>query len=196
MVKSAMEIKLIKKSTMFIKGKKESVLINPEPEMLAKGSSRIVIYSQPKYEELRTIGEKVSIMGPGEYEMGGVEIDGFNGGSGNTVYTILIDGISVGILGKLKEELGEKKTGKISGVDVLIADIGEETGIGTKGILKLGKLWGANYIIPVGGEGGEVKKFLDEADVEGLEAVAELKVDKDNLPDGTEIVRLKESESK
>jgi hypothetical protein len=193
MLKSAMDIKLISGSTVLINGKKEKILVNPEADNLAKNNCRIVVYNYPKYSELRTVGDKVSIMGPGEYEIGGVEIDGFNGGAGNTIYTVSVDGVSVGIVGKLKEELTEKKTGKISGVDVLIADIDNEGGIGPKTILKLAKSWGANYVVPVGKNEKGMIDFLNEADSEGLEAVESLKIDKDNLPDGTEIVLLKES---
>lgn len=187
-----MEIKLIKGTAILIKGKKESVLVNPEPEMLPKINTRLVIYNRANYAELRTVGERVSIMGPGEYEIGGVEVNGFNGGDGNTVYTVFADGVMVGILGKLKEELSEKKSGKISGVDVLIVDVENEQTVGSKYVLKLAKSWGANYIIPIGNNQEEITKFLDVADDEGLEPVESLKIDKDNLPDGTEIVLLKE----
>ena len=188
-----MEIKLIKGSSVLIVGKKEKVLVNPESEMLKKNISRIMIYNVSKYEELRTVGEKVSIMGPGEYEIGGVEIDGYSAGGGSTMFTVLIDGVSLGLLGKLKEELTEKKTGKVSGVDVLIVDIDNEKGIGAKAVLSLAKSWGANYVVPVGNNEAEMKKFLDETDSEGIEAVESLKIDKDNLPEGTEVVILKET---
>jgi len=188
-----MDIKLIKAASVLISGKKEKVLVNPSAEILEKNVSRIVIYNRSKYEELRTIGDKVSIMGPGEYEIGGVEIDGFNGGDGNTIFTVLVDGVSVGVLGKLKEELNEKKSGKVSGVDVLIVDIDNKGGVSPKSVLKLAKSWGANYVIPVGSDEIELKAFLDEFDSEGIEAIDVLKVDKDNLPDGTEIVLLKET---
>ena len=81
---------------------------------------------------------------------------------------------------------------KISGVDVLIADI--SNGIGPKEILNLAKKWGANYVIPAGYDQGDaaIKKFIDESDIEGQELMESLKVDKDNLPEGTEVVILKE----
>ena len=186
-----MEIKLLKGTSILIKGKKESVLVNPESEMLTKNTTRLVIYNRANYAELRTVGERVSIMGPGEYEIGGVEVNGFNGGDGNTVYTVFADGVTVGILGKLKEELSEKKSGKISGVDVLVVDVENEETVGSKYTLKLAKSWGANYIIPIGKSQEELNKFLDVSDNEGLESIETLKVDKDNLPDGTEVVLLK-----
>lgn len=187
MLKSAMEIKKIGGLAFALKGKKETVLLNPDKDKLAKIASRIVIYNQVKNDELRTVGERVAIMGPGEYEIGGVEINGFSGGKGQTVYTVLIDGVVVGIIGKLEEQLSEKRAEKISGIDVLLAEVQN----GYKSILAMAKKWGANYIVPMDGSDEQIKKFLDEADCEGQEAVEGLKVDKDNLPDGTEIVVLK-----
>ena len=185
MLKSAMDIKFIGNQTFVLKGKKESVLVNPEKELLEKNTSRIVIYSQSKQEELRSVGEKVAVMGPGEYEIGGVEINGFSDGHEGTIYTVLVDGVTVCILSKLQEALSDKKIEKVDGVDVLITDVANG--------MQLAKKWGANYVVPSGYtvDSPDYKKFLDEADCEGLAPVELLKVDKDNLPEGMEVVILK-----
>lgn len=182
-----MEIKNLGELSFLLKGKKETVIINPDKEKIAKNSSRIMIYSEPKYDELRMVDDKVSIMGPGEYEIGGVEINGYSAGKGKTIFTILIDGVMVAFMGKLDEQLNDKRSEKINGVDILLADVGN----GYKSISSVAKKWGANYIIPVDGNVEDMKKFLDDADSEGQEAIESLKVDKDNLPDGMEIVVLK-----
>lgn len=189
-----MEIKYIGQQTFLLKGKKETVLINPEKDLDNKTSSRIVVYNQPHYEELRSIDEKISIMGPGEYEVGGIEVCGYSAGAENTMYTIVVDKVIVGVLGKLEEQLSDKKIDKITGVDVLVVDISNSNGIGSKALLDLAKKWGANYVVPVGygNDDTELKKFLDVADAEGLEPIEILKVEKDSLPDGTEVVILKE----
>jgi hypothetical protein len=194
MLKSAMEIKYHGGQTFLIKGKKESVLVSPESNFPIKNRPRIVLFNEVRSEEMRPEGATVVVMGPGEYEIGGVEINGYSSGGGNTMYTVSVDGLTVGILGRLKEQLTDKRMDKINGVDVLVVDIKENGFIGPKAILKLAKTWGANYVVPVGyGENGDLKKFLDEADYEGLEPIDALKVDKDNLPDGTEVVILKET---
>jgi hypothetical protein len=192
MVKSAMEIKYLGKNIFLIKGKKESALVNPDERIATKDRPRIVIKNETKIEVDGEEGERVVVMGPGEYEIGGIEINGFSAGPGETFYSVMVDGVTVGILGRLKEQLTDKRIDKISGVDVLVADI--SNGVGPKGILNLAKKWGANYVVPVGynEEDGALKKFMDELDVEGQEAVESLKVDKDNLPEGTEVVVLKE----
>ena len=184
-----MEIKILKAQTICLKGKKETVLVNPI-EVQKKDNSRIWIYLSEAEKNQEWNNDKVVIKGPGEYEIGGVEVVGVNGGDGNIVYKVEIDGIVIGLLGKIKEELSDKKQERIAGVDVLMADIG-----GTfeyKAIAAYAKKWGANYLIPFGYNDKKVlEDFLDKADQEGLEAIESLKVDKDDLPDGLEVKVLK-----
>lgn len=183
------------KKTFLIKGKKEQALVNPDERIATKDRPRIVIKNETKIEVDGEEGERVVVMGPGEYEIGGIEINGFSAGGGETFYAVTVDGVTVGILGQLKEPLNDKRVDRISGVDVLVADIGGGSGAGTKGILNLAKRWGANYVVPVGynSGNGDLKKFMDESDTEGQEPLEALKVDKDNLPEGTEVIILKES---
>ena len=192
-----MEIKFLNNSTVFLKGKKESILINPtETEIVEnKGFSRIIIYTKGDYNDSKILNnEKIIIRGGGEYEIGGVEITGVNGEDGNTVYRIVIDGFILVILGKINQELTPKRIERIDSTDILLAP----TNIGDKCSFKLvkewAKKWGANYLIPVIEDEESLKKFLDEADEEGLEKVDSLKLEKqDELPDGLEIKLLKNS---
>lgn len=188
-----MEIKFLGKQSFLIKGKKETALVNPEDGAVGKTNSRIIIRNEAKIEADDKESSRVVVMGPGEYEIGGIEIYGFSAGKGETFYSVVVDGVVVGVLGKLKEQLSDKRSEKIAGVDVLVADI--SNGAGPKEILALAKKWGANYVVPVGFENGDaaIKKFMDESDMEGQEPQEVLKVDKDNLPEGTEVVILKQS---
>lgn len=184
-----MEIKILKNQTLSLKGKKEIVLVNPT-EAQKKENSRIWIYLSEKEKNQEWNNDKVVIKGPGEYEIGGVEIVGVNGGSGNIVYKVEIDGIVVGLLGKIDEELSDKKQERISGVDVLMADISGT--LEYKSIAGYAKKWGANYLIPFGYDDKKVlEEFLDKADQEGLEPLDSLKVEIENLPDGLEVLILK-----
>jgi hypothetical protein len=190
-----MEIRILGNQSAFLKGKKENVLINPTKELLSssKYQSRIVIYTSDKYDVLGLDTEPVVIRGPGEYEIGGVEINGYNGGNGDTMYVINHDGVIVGVLGELDEPLSDKRIEKVNAVDVLLAPamIGKEAS--AKLVLEWAKKWGANYLIPTGWiEDSQIlEKFLDIADQEGIEQSELLKVDKDNLPDGLEVKVLK-----
>ena len=190
-----MEIKLLNDSTIYLKGKKESVLVDPTKTELVenKGNSRIIIYTSGDFnEETLSSDEKIIIKGSGEYEIGGIEIMGVNGEDGNTVYRIVIDGFILVILGKISQELTPKRIERVDSTDILLAP----TKIGDKCSFKLtkewAKKWGANYLIPVTENEDSLKMFLDEADEEGLEKVDSLKLEKqEELPDGLEIKLLK-----
>jgi hypothetical protein len=187
-----MEIKLLNKNTFYIKGKKESVLVNPSDEDKEKNSSRVVIFTNESLGGHDLEGDKVLMNGPGEYEVNGVEVNGVNGEDGNTVYKVGIDGFMLVIIGGLKQELSEKRVDRIDAADILIVP----TVIGEAPSFKLAKewskKWGVNYLVPVSEREIDMKAFLDAADNEGLDEVDSLKIEKlDDLPDGLEVKLLK-----
>lgn len=189
-----MEIKCIGKNSYSLIGKNESVLINPTDEQLKKyqSKSRIIIFSRENYFKKGINNNRVVIFGPGEYEVGGVEIKGFSSGDNSVIYTILVDGVEVGYLGDIQLALSDKKIEKIDGLDVLLAPVdGKEIGDG-KIVHDWAKKWGANYLIPFGYEKGDGKleKFLDQMDQESLKPVDSLKINADSLPEGMEVVVL------
>lgn len=187
---NTMEIKRNGKNCIVLKGKKEIVTIDPSEK--EKISGRIVVHTDNGQVRLDD-QEIIIVAGPGEYEIGGVEITGISAGNNLSFYTIVIDGIIVGVLGEMKEELSEKKQEKVNSVDVLIASINNGGGLSGKRFVDLAKNWGANILIPVGYERGDdnSKKFLDDTDNEGLAEVDFVKVEKDDLPEGSEAVLLK-----
>ncbi len=192
-----MEIQKIGNNAFYVKGKKGAVVINPSKEQLdlKKFEARIIAVSN-KDEDM--LGEwhdgKVFLRGPGEYEVGGIDIVGINSGVGSTIYIFEVDGFRVCFLGKLDALLSDKKVEKIDDVDVLMAPLdGKKLGNG-KNLMDWAKKWGANYVIPFGYEESEsdLVNFLDAADKEGNEAIESLKVSsRDELPDGTDVVVLK-----
>jgi L-ascorbate metabolism protein UlaG (beta-lactamase superfamily) len=190
-----MEIKYFSGKTVVIKGKKETVLVDPKKENLddAKIASRVVVYTSDGFDYWEPEnGERVVIRGPGEYEVGGMEIAGYKGGGeGNTIYTVLVEGVTVGILGAMKEVLTDKKVERVNAMDVMLVSIGGENKVAYKSMIDLAKKWGVNYLIPINYNDEELKKFLDETDNEGSEPTDGLKVDKDSLPDGLEVAVLK-----
>lgn len=190
-----MEIKFLNKSTIFLKGKKESVLVDPtEKEIIDnKNNSRIIVYTNGDFNQTDLLNnEKIVIRGGGEYEIGGVEIMGINGENGNTVYRIVIDTFVVNVLGKINQELSPKRIEKIDSADILIAPTKIGDSCSYKLVKEWSKKWGVNYLIPMTDGEEYLKKFLDEADEEGLETTESLKLDKkEDLPDGLEIKLLK-----
>ena len=189
-----MEIRLINNHSVVIKGKKESLLLNPSPETVKsnKFNSRVILVTEKDFDKFGLDGEKVIIKGAGEYEVGGIEVLGI-GSKEQTLYVVNVDGVNIGIIGNLIEELSDKKIERVDEVDVLIISLGN---MANKTILQWAKKWGANYLVPMNYDGEEavLKTFLDNADREGLEPVEVLKVEKEALPEGMEIVVLKKQE--
>ncbi|MFA6250944.1 MAG: MBL fold metallo-hydrolase [Candidatus Shapirobacteria bacterium] len=191
-----MEIRQIGQQTILLKGKKEGVVLDPDSQTnLGKINSRIVAFSNSKLDFLGIDSQRVVLKGPGEYEVGGVEIGGYSAGGKDTVYVFTIDGVTVATVGLLSETLTDKRRDRIESVDVLVVKLADEQKATDKEILSWVKKWGANYLVVIDGdqEKKNLKRFLDSCDVEGQEAVDSLKVDKDELPDGMEVVILKES---
>lgn len=189
-----MEIKYLGEKTIFLKGKKESVLIDPNESVFSdtKYKSRVILYTNEKERQADLIDDRVLINGPGEYEIGGIEINGINGEDGNTVYKVTVDGFKLVIVGELEQELSEKRRERIDDVDILLISSKVLVSFGYKVVKDWAKKWGVNYLVPISDDKEMLKKFLDETDNEGLEAVESLKLDKiDDLPDGLEVKLLK-----
>lgn len=187
-----MEIKLLSKETIFIKGKKDGVLINPSIESLEKIQSRVILFTNEDLGKADLEGDKVLISGPGEYEVNGIEVNGINAENSNTVYKIGIDGFRIVVTGELTEALSEKRVEKIDAADVLVTPTVLGGGQSFKTVKDWSKKWGVNYLIPMSETEVDMKAFLDAADEEGLEEVDSVKLEKvDDLPDGLEIKLLK-----
>lgn len=189
-----MEIKYLGEKTIFLKGKKEAVLVDPDKNLIgdSKLGARVIIYTNENSGQADLLGDKVVMNGPGEYEIGGVEISGVNGEDGNTVYKLVIDGFKVVVMGELKQGLSDKRIERIEETDILLTSPKLNGVVNYKFLKELSKKWGVNYLIPITADEASLKSFSDEADVEGLEAVDSLKLDKiDDLPDGLEVKLLK-----
>lgn len=180
-----MEIKYFEQGAVFIKGKKENIWINPSKSDYSskENMARIVIFTEKGRDFVSLTEEKdrVVINGPGEFEIGGIEISGIN-----SMYAINVDGIKVVTVGKVEGEISEKKKEKLEEADVLLISMGAEA-------VNIAKKSAANYIVPVEYENNqkELTLFLDAFDRENLEAVESLRVDKESLPEAVEVVLLK-----
>jgi hypothetical protein len=166
--------------------------VNPSEDFLLKdkGKSRVVLFTSEDKGRADLKDDKVFINGVGEYEIGGVEIIGFGGNNGNTLYRVNIDGFKVVVIGALKEELSDKKLEKLEECDVLIVLL-DEFALDHKVFKDWTKKWGANYLIPISEDKNLLNKLLDSFDEEGLEAVPSLKLEKqEDLPDGLEVKLL------
>lgn len=148
--------------------------------------------------------EPFMVKGPGEYEVGGYFIQGFQseteyGGEKkiNTIYVITIDGIEVGFLGALSniEIPGEAKEA-LAETDILFVPIGGEGVLDPATAYKFAVKNSPKIIIPIHydkvGEKGALDKFLKEGGQEDVKSVEKLTLKKKDIESKSgEIVVLK-----
>lgn len=184
-----MEISRYGENSILVKGRKETVWFNPRKEDISKhnGTVRVVIFNDAETNFIGLDnGEKVVIWGPGEYEVAGMEIWGARANGGGMIYILQMEGIKVGWLSTPEVELNDKKKEKLNECDVLVVPaLGE-----IKEIWEKTKSLGESYLVVTGLSADSQKKLLDLADREDLLPVPVLTVEKENLPEVTEVVLL------
>ncbi|MES3005300.1 MAG: MBL fold metallo-hydrolase [Patescibacteria group bacterium] len=143
-------------------------------------------------------GEKESfvIKGPGEYEIAGVFIKGFESTSNysgkgkiNTIYTVALENMNLGFLGALSENtLTPEAKEALDGIDVLFLPIGAGEVLDPAIAHKLSVQFGAKLVIPSHydiGDKNSLKTFLKESGEESSKPVDKLTLKKKDL-DGKE----------
>ncbi len=140
-------------------------------------------------------GDKASFVidGPGEYEVSGVFIRGFLSKTNyagkeliNTIYTVSLEGMSLGFLGALGEkDLTAEAKEALDGIDILFVPIGGEGVLEASPAHKLALQFEPKLIIPSHfgevGSANALKTFLKEAGEEGVKAVDKLTIKKKDL---------------
>lgn len=91
-----MEISILTKDSIKIKGKNSSFVVDPTALLRAKTQADAVLIATKlkEYDTSKIEEQRVIIQAPGEYEVGGVKITGFRVDS-YLNYNILIDGIEL-----------------------------------------------------------------------------------------------------
>lgn len=154
-------------------------------------------------------GEPFVISGPGEYEVGGIKVRGFETfhddkegkeRGKNTVYLFQVEDVTLCHLGDLGHVLGENVVEEIGDLDVLFVPVGGVYTINPEEAAKVSAQLEPKYIVPMHyrikgmaktfDELQPVSTFLEEMGVEDLEPKKELSVSKKSLPEEPEVVVL------
>ncbi len=213
-----MEITWFGQSFFRLKGKSTTLLIDPfDPEMiglkLPKDLAASVALSTHNHGDHNNVavvtGQKLTIAGPGEYEVEGVTITGtrtFHDATGgsergvNTVYNMTIDGINIVHLGDLGHQLSEEQVTEIGNVHILLIPVGGVYTITAAEAAKVVAQLEPRIVIPMHYkvEGlkaplEELEPFLKEMGTESVEALPKLSITKDKLPEETTVVVLSKS---
>jgi len=136
--------------------------------------------------------EPLVISGPGEYEVGGIFIQGFGVPVGykkqqriNTVYYITLEKMRICFLGVLeKPTLSEKMEEQMTEVDILFVPISGGDVLSPADAYKIARLLGAKIVIPMHYEkdtAPSVKKFLEEASEKSVEPIEKLTIRKKDV---------------
>lgn len=198
-----------------IKGKIANILIDPfDPKVTnlkaPKDFSADVVLKSHDHADHNYItevtGQPVIIEGPGEYEVKGVAIVGVTSfhdkteGSErgkNTLFNLLVDGLSIVHLGDLGHLLTEEQIAAIGNTDILMLPVGGFYTIDSKEAAEVVAQLEPKIIIPMhySIEGHNpnlagVEGFLKEMGSENITPLPKLVITKDKLPDEPQVIVL------
>ena len=166
-------------------------------DKIARFGSQIVLSSvnHPDYNGIETVTygeqEPVAITGPGDYEVKDIFIKGILTKTMldkkehiNTVYNMVLEGITISVLGALSKPLEASEREGVENADILFVPLGDgDDLIDPKAAYKLAVSLEPGIIIPTDYTDATLKAFLKEAGAEKTEAVDKLVLKKKDLAD-------------
>ena len=149
-------------------------------------------------------GHEHVLTGPGEYEIGGVFINGIASprksadDTKNTIFVLEYDGISVAHLGDLDRVLTQNQIDALGQVNVLLIPVGGGNTLSAAQASEMVSMIEPNIVIPMHYaqkglklELSDVDRFLKEMGVSEVEAESSLRLTRTSLPeDGTQVAML------
>ncbi|MFA6518712.1 MAG: hypothetical protein WCV93_03660 [Candidatus Shapirobacteria bacterium] len=182
-----MEIGKLEKSGLWLKTKKGLWWVDPLLEKSVDPGVAGLLFSSGELDASDVAYGKLIIRGPGDYEVGGVEVKGFSGGKGTleTIYRVRADSLGIVLANSFSDKWDDKRVEKLGSNDVLVLGVDKMT---VKRCKEIVKKMGVNYLI-LWGESEALKKFADEFDLESLRQ-DKVKIEAESLPEGLEVVIL------
>lgn len=142
------------------------------------------------------------LTGPGEYEIGGVFINGIatfgeDPTKRNIIYVFSYNGLTIAHLGDMQEVPSQKQIEALEQVNVLLLPVGGGNSLSAAQASELVSMLEPNIVVPMHYqldglkiELDEVDRFLKEMGVSEIKEEASLKVSSTGLPEETETVLL------
>lgn len=129
-----------------------TILLDPVNQRSYKGAQVILFTEKSNGADTPEAENAFVVDHAGEFEIGGVSINGFQAESGDgslkTIYRIAFDDITIGVLGKITAEPNKEFTEMLEGVDIMIAPIGGKPYASVAGISKFLRQIEPGIIIP------------------------------------------------
>ena len=113
-----MEVALVSSTSIRLKGKVVSFVVDPVSAK-SKVQADAIVLLQDRATDALVEGSRLTMSGPGEYEISGVKITGIAGGE-STSYFLTLDGVTV-LLSKASTLKGKESLRDVD-VTVLLAD--------------------------------------------------------------------------
>ncbi len=164
----------------------QTILVDPTNQRSFKGASVILITSSDDVNlpNEREEGSAFVIRHQGEYEVGGIRIQGWSTehekNTEKTMYKIQWDDISLGILGPLTKELDSKTLFALEQVDILIVPAGGKPYLSQAVTAKIVRQLEPGIVIP--SLFSDSKLFLKEMGSENTEIEEKLTIKKKDVP--------------
>ena len=201
-----------------LKGKNATIVVDPFDQAMIglklpkpaelEADAVLVTHSHGDHSFVEAVGgDPLKVLGPGEYEIKGVSINGISvfhdktQGSErgkNTVYHIEMDGLDIVHVGDLGHTFTEEQIQEIGNTDILLIPVGSVYTINAKEAAEVVTQLEPKIIIPMhyGGLPGlkppleGVENFLKEMGAENVTPVVKLTITKDKLPEEPQVVVL------
>jgi L-ascorbate metabolism protein UlaG (beta-lactamase superfamily) len=162
---------------------------------------------EPLFNNTKSVkGTRRQIMGPGEYEIGGVFITGLamekkgkkpSNGKPHTLYVFDFEGVTVTHLGNLSFVPSQAQIENLGAVDIALVPVGGGGALTPAQASEVISLIEPSIIVPMhfktGKESielGTATRFLKEMGITDLKPIPALKVSKSNLSEETQVVLL------
>lgn len=162
-----------------------AALIDPSNQRSFKGASFILRTDKPSSEP-QAPNEPLTLTHQGEYEVGGVHVSAWTE-NGTTVYKILMDDMSVVILGRLTKEPNLETQEHIQDADILITPAGQKPYLSAQNSAKLIRQLEPSLVIPAFFD--NLKPFLKEMDQEKCEPEEKITIKKKDLKPQAMLIR-------
>lgn len=170
-----MEIILLSKSSLKIKGKRASVVLDPDSGIKGKiAADAIIVFPNVDSDTSKVEEWRVCIRGGGEYEVGGIKISGVKNGK-HFVYKLFIDGISVAFA---SFDSLEGLRDALSGQHILVLSVFEKVDLSLIATLE------PRIVILYGEKAGEIPQKDD------VVKAAKFVITKEKLPEKMETILL------
>jgi len=187
-----------------------SIVTDPFDKSIGLPASRLkadvvtISHDAPGHSNYDAIKGARTIIGPGEYEIGGAFITGVNASSTksetdsetflNTAYVITYESASVCHLGDISTIPSQTQIEALGTVDVLLVPVGGGKSLNAAQAAEIISLIEPSIVVPMHYKVGNIKvkldplsRFLKEMGLGKIDSETNLKVVKSNLPEETQV---------